>query len=123
MASRPVDSIAATIAEGAAVPSMDTSCCSKSASTLLIPLAALAVVVGYLLPWIDNVPFRLYRDVETSVTHASQLKGTANVVWKGGNMVADVARSTMAVLRTSTDIYRSRFACCEHIARLVRLDL
>ena len=61
MASRPVECIAATMDEGAAVPLIDTSCVFKSALTELMPC-------------------KLYSEEETSLMHDSQVIGTLKIV-------------------------------------------
>lgn len=65
MASRPVDSMALTMAEGAAVPVMLMSWVEREAETL----------------WMPGME---YRDLETDWMQESQERGTANVVSKGG---------------------------------------
>jgi hypothetical protein len=86
IASRPVASMAETIADGAAVPSMKTNCSCKFASTLVMPETLLARGLNCVL----NTPHRplsLVKAPDTSLTHESQCSGTANVVCQLSNGV------------------------------------
>lgn len=65
MASRPVDCIAATMADGAAVPRTWTSWLPRSALT-------------------EWMPVTLCREEDMSRIHASQLSGTAKMVYGWG---------------------------------------
>ena len=79
IASRPVDSMAETMEEGEAVPSINTNWFFRSASTLVIPNTTGQRTVSYLHP-AKTSPFRALTAPETSLIQPSQCKGTANVV-------------------------------------------
>ena len=81
IASRPVASMAETMADGAAVPSMKTNCSCKFASTLVIPEGYKRVLLNGILE-APNLPSSLFKTPETSLTHESQCSGTANVVYQ-----------------------------------------
>jgi hypothetical protein len=85
-ASRPVASMAETMADGAAVPSMKTNCSCKFASTLVMPRTLLPRDRNCVF---DNphTPLSLAKAPDTSLTHESQCSGTANVVCQSSNDV------------------------------------
>jgi hypothetical protein len=88
IASRPVDCMALTMADGAVVPSTATSWDCKSADTFVMPVDWLDMLhidlVGV------TAPSNLYSEVDTSLMHDSQERGTANVVYQQGQHSAGI---------------------------------
>ena len=89
MASRPVDWMALTMADGAAVPVTVRVCVGREASMVATP-GSLASVYRQTYVHLISTPSSLHKAAETSSTHDAQCMGTAKVVWNAGIILVAV---------------------------------